>query len=170
MTLRELSCSPIIIGTRELRAQGWDAPWRKLLLSRLELLCRHLWSVGVGDVFVDGSFATNKLRPGDIDGYFVCDFETFCLTQLPQLLALDAAWDLSRRSPDAAGKVKPLMWHQYRIELFPHFLPPFECQSIAANDADGSPLTFPEFFRRDRENLPRGILRIRADSDDVDPQ
>jgi len=160
LTLASLRAAVLVTGTPALRAMGWDGVWRASLVDRLEILCRHLWVVGIVDVFVDGSFVTDKLRPGDIDGYFVCDFERFQRDQWPRLLLLDPVWDTRRRLPDAYGKLKPLMWHRYRVELFPHFLPPFEATSVAAMNPAGQAVSFPDFFRFGRDGKPRGIVRV----------
>lgn len=74
--------------------------------------------------------------------------------------AWDEAWNLLRRLPDAHGKLKPLMWHKYRVELFPHYLPPFESQAVGITAASGRPILFPDLFRMTREGTPRGIVRI----------
>ena len=48
-------------------AGSWDAPWRERLVDNFEVLTRQLWSVGVRDVFADGSFVEDKDHPNDID-------------------------------------------------------------------------------------------------------
>ncbi len=142
----------------------WDAAWRSHLVDNLSILCGHLWSVGIDAVYADGSFCTDKDRPGDIDGYYVCDFEEFLRDQFPRLAGFDPAWDLTKRSPDQSGKPKPLMWHSYRVELFPMFRPPLDFLSRAAQDPLGQPILFGEFFRRARSGGKRGIVRILQES------
>jgi len=44
----------------------WDIAWRSILVRNLALLVPQLWSEGVTEIFVDGSFVEDKLRPGDI--------------------------------------------------------------------------------------------------------
>jgi hypothetical protein len=159
MTLTTLRASILVEGTSG-GDPSWDQPWRSQLVDNLEILCGHLASVGITEVFADGSFATNKSRPGDIDGYYPCDFMNYLQHQLPRLITKDEAWDLTRRVPDAHGKLKPLMWHRYRVELFPQYNPPFHALSRAADDLLGRPVLFPEFFRHTRAGTPRGIVRI----------
>jgi hypothetical protein len=53
----------------------WDALWRAKLVDNLEVLTRQLWSIGIRDIYADGSFAEDKDHPNDIDGYFVCDLK-----------------------------------------------------------------------------------------------
>ena len=36
-------------------------------------MVKHLWSVGITEIFIDGSFVEDKDHPNDIDGYFVCE-------------------------------------------------------------------------------------------------
>lgn len=138
----------------------WDVSWRAHLVDQLSVLCVHLREVGITEIYADGSFATDKLHPGDIDGYFVCDYQTFVRDQHQRLIARDAAWDYSQRRPDAHGKRKLLMWHRYQVELFPQFTPPFESLIPAATSRAGGPVLFPEFFRHTRAGQPRGIVRI----------
>lgn len=159
LSLSELRKSVLVVGGAGC-GEGWDAQWRLHLVDQLELLCGHLDRVGISAIFADGSFVTDKPRPGDIDGYFDCDLGEFHSNQLPRLVALDDAWDLRRRAPDQYGKPKPLMWHRYRVELFPNYMPPFESLATAALNPQGIPVLVPEFFRRARDGRERGIVRI----------
>lgn len=154
MTLAALRQSPLVRGFGA--GGAWDESWRSTLVDHLRVLCLQLWSVGVTDVFIDGSFCTDKAHPGDIDGYYACDHSS----QRPKLLALDPIWDMGKRRPNRIGQPKPLMWHQYRIELFPLFAPPFEFFSRAATGSHGQPIFFDEFFRHSRAGTPRGIVRV----------
>jgi hypothetical protein len=55
------------------------------------------------------------------------------------------------------------MWHQYRVELYPHFsgLP------SGILDEYGHELEFPSAFRRSRrDGRPRGIIKIRRPAGD----
>jgi hypothetical protein len=160
MSLASLRESVLVNGTRNPGSEDWDAHWRAHLVDQLGVLCGHLWNVGISEIFVDGSFVTDKSHPGDIDGYFVCEFGQFHSNQFRRLLDLDPVWDLRTKSLDVMGKPKPLMWHKYSVELFPHFLPPFSDQSAATIDQAGRAVLFPEFFRYGRDGKPRGIVRI----------
>ena len=62
--------------------------------------------------------------------------------------------------PDAVGKAKLPMWHQYRVELYPVFEPPF--QSLSAKGT--SRVTIDEFFRRTRDGRRRGVVQIIRES------
>ncbi|MDN4524930.1 DUF6932 family protein [Fictibacillus fluitans] len=74
MTINELKRSLLVHGP------GDDSPWdyakRLYLVNNLEVLVKELWSVGIDEIFIDGSFVEDKASPGDIDGYFVADPQT----------------------------------------------------------------------------------------------
>jgi hypothetical protein len=73
VSFEELRRSMLTVGPgMAIDARSWDAPWRERLVDNFEVLTRQLWSVGVRDVFADGSFVEDKDHPNDIDGYFVC--------------------------------------------------------------------------------------------------
>lgn len=49
------------------------------------------------------------------------------------------------------------MWHQYRVELYPHF----PGLSSGIHDRQGNELEFPSAFRQSRrDGEPRGIIQI----------
>lgn len=99
-TLTELRASLLVSGPPD-PPQAWDGAWRLYLVGELELLAGDLWTVGIDRIFIDGSFVTEKPRPGDIDGYFVVDFSKF-VHQSTQLRGLREAWDLHAREAEAA--------------------------------------------------------------------
>jgi hypothetical protein len=159
-TFSELRSSHLVTGER-VRASGWDSTWRAQLVDNLELFVRQLWQVGVERIFVNGSFVTAKPRPGDIDAYFECEVNQYphiivgLLQQEPTL-----PWDLARRPIDRiSGDPKPIMWHVYRIEIFPHFTD--HPQPTGIHDETGRILYFPTLFRRDKETgRPKGVIQI----------
>ena len=55
----------------------WDIDWRSFLVGNLEIMVNQLWTVGINEIFIDGSFVENKIHPNDIDGYFVVDLQHF---------------------------------------------------------------------------------------------
>jgi hypothetical protein len=128
----------------------WDAAWRNLLVENLEILAIQLWKIGIRDIFADGSFAEDKAHPNDIDGYFVCDpamLRSGALTR--QLNLLDPfkvwTWDPTSRKRFRGYPKKQLpMWHQYRVELYPHA--PGLLSGI--RDQYGHELEFPSAFRQ----------------------
>lgn len=165
LTLDELRRSLLVAGSGDEDVYPhWDAVWRRQLVENLEILVGQLWQVGVMEIFVDGSFAEDKDHPNDIDGYFNCDLKHLASGDLErELNLLDPhkvwTWDpASRRTYRGYPKKQLPMWHQYRVELYPH-VPGLPC---GINDRFGNELAFPAAFRRSRrDGGPRGIVRIQ---------
>jgi hypothetical protein len=162
LTLAELRASHLVTGEGN-PSSSWDQEWRALLVDNLTILAQQLWAVGITDIFVDGSFVEDKDRPGDIDGYFTCDIVALASGQLENdLNRLDPyrvwtwAWDRRRPGPDSVKAQLP-MWHQYRVELYPHILG----LSSGITDRYGNELEFPSAFRQSRGYLPKGIVVLR---------
>jgi hypothetical protein len=161
LTLDELRASALVSGSG-VGSSTWDARWRAHLVESLATLVRQLWQVGVRDIFADGSFVEDKDHPNDIDGYFVCDLKTFASGELQrQLNLLDPhkvwTWDpTERRAVRGYPKKQLPMWHQYRVELYPHY-----GQFSGIRDSFGNELEFPSAFRLSRrDGKPRGIIKI----------
>jgi hypothetical protein len=68
-------------------------------------------------------------------------------------------WDPAQRRPYRGYPKKQLpMWHQYRVELYPHV-----GQPSGIRDRFGNELEFPSAFRLSRrDGRPRGIVKIGA--------
>jgi hypothetical protein len=165
VSFAELRQSVLVVGPRPV--SNWDGAWRAHLVDNLELLVKQLWHVGITEIFADGSFAEDKDHPNDIDGYFVCDLNSLKSGDLIRRLnLLDPykiwTWDPSSRRPYQGHAKKQLpMWHQYRVELYPHVIGlGIGCGIF---DKHGNELEFPSAFRQSRNNgAPRGIVKIRA--------
>jgi len=164
VTFDELRDSVLVVGPSEGSSwlEGWDAEWREHLTYQAETLCGQLWSAGVGDVFLDGSFVEAKGHPNDIDGYFACDARRVVTGELErELNQIDPkscwTWDpAARRSYRGYAKRQLPMWHTYRVELYPHYE-----QLSGITDEHGQPLTFPAAFRkRRRDGEPKGIVKV----------
>jgi len=159
----ELRESILVVGPRDRTScPNWDAPWRRKLVDNLEVMVRQLWQVGIAGIFIDGSFTEDKDHPNDIDGYFVCDLRRLASGELErELNLLDPykvwTWDPASRRPYRGYPKRQLpMWHQYRVELYPHF-----GQPSGLRDEHGHELEFPAAFRRSRrDGRPRGIVKI----------
>ncbi len=161
LTLDELRSSLLVVGPRP-ADPCWDASWRARLVDHLETLTHQLWAVGINEIFVDGSFAEDKLHPNDIDRYFVCDLRRLASGELERdLNQIDPhkvwTWDPDARRPVVgSAKAQLPMWHQYRVELYPHV-----GQLSGITDSFGHELEFPAAFRRSRRSgAPRGIVKI----------
>lgn len=165
VSIDELKRSSLVLGPAEPSVcPHWDAAWREKLVENLEILARQLWQVGISEIFADGSFAEDKDHPNDIDGYFECDLRRLASGDLQRdLNLLDPhkvwTWDPATRRPYRGYPKKQLpMWHQYRVELYPHV--PGVASGIC--DANGNELEFPAAFRQSRtDGRPRGIVKIR---------
>jgi len=122
VSFEQLKQSVLVSGVGQ---STWDTPWRLQLVNNLEILTRQLWSIGLEEVFADGSFAEDKDHPNDIDGYFECELDLIRTGELTrQLNLLDPykvwTWDpAARRSFRGYPKKQLPMWHQYRVELYP---------------------------------------------------
>lgn len=171
MTLAALRESSLVIGRNEPGwSSSWNAEWRLRLVDNLTVLVHQLWSVGIDEIFIDGSFVEDKDHPNDIDGYFVCDAMRFATGEIEHALnRVDPAkcwtWDhRSRRPYRGYPKLQLPMWHAYRVELYPHY-----AGVIAGHDEHGNALEFPAFFRKcRRSNEPKGIVRlIKSETDEL---
>lgn len=167
LTLDELRESSLVWEPDDLaESSSWDVDWRRELVDNLVVLVRQLWQVGIAEIFVDGSFVEDKDHPNDIDGYFECDLKHLASGRLEQELnRLDPhkvwTWDpVSRRLDRETGKKQLPMWHQYRVELFPHV-----GQFSGILDPHGNELEFPAAFRLSRRGIPKGIIKIVRDHD-----
>ena len=163
LTLDQLRASMLVLGPDDPgECPTWDAPWREKLVDNLSVLVGQLGQVGIRDVFVDGSFVEDKDHPNDIDGYFACELARLASGDLErELNLLDShkvwTWDPASRRPYRGYPKKQLpMWHQYRVELYPHF-----GQVCGICDRYGHELTFPSAFRQRRsDGRPKGIIKI----------
>jgi len=163
--LDELRESVLVVGPKDAAAYPmWDGPWRRHLVDNLVVLVKQLWQAGITEIFVDGSFAEDKDHPNDIDGYFVCDLMRLASGELQrELNLLDPhkvwTWAPASRRPYRGYPKRQLpMWHQYRVEFYPHF----RGLLSGVRDEHGNELEFPSAFRRSRrDGKPRGIVMIR---------
>ena len=166
-TFSQLRSSLLVVGNGS--SPNWDSVWRNALVDNLEILTKQLCSVGITEIFIDGSFVENKDRPNDIDGYFDTGIASVNLTtmknfenQVSQLNNIDPhkiwTWDPQARifDPRSAKSQLP-MWMRYRVELYPHI----EGMFSGIRDGSGNNLMFPSAFRQSRRNfIPKGIVKI----------
>jgi len=161
MTLEELLASPLVENP-SVTNPHWDGKWRKYLVEQLAILAGQLWTVGISEIFINGSFVEDRDHPNDIDGYFHCDLKRLASGDLArELNLLDPykiwTWDPTSRRPYRGYTKRQLpMWHQYRVELYPHY-----GQMCGIEDAHGNELEFPAAFRRSkRGDLAKGIIKL----------
>ena len=170
LSLEELRKSKLVLGFGEPRHEpNWDASWREMLVDNLSILVKQLWQVGIGEIFVDGSFVENKDHPNDIDGYFHCELLHLASGDLQrELNLLDLykvwTWEPKSRMPYRGYPKKQLpMWHRYRVELYPHYSFPGVVSRTGIKDEHGNDLEFPAAFRRTRrDGKQKGIVKIKT--------
>ena len=146
----------------------WDVQWRKELLLRARVLTEQMWSVGIEDIYLDGSFVEDKDHPNDIDGYFDPHLSMYSKDDMEKFekivsnlnsLDLHKVWDWdhrSRRPYKGYSKGQLPMWHFYRVEFYPHL-----GQGTQVTDKHGNDLQFPSAFRQSRTGFKqKGILKI----------
>lgn len=118
-------------------------PRRRWLIQGLRKAVAAFRAAGTEEIYIDGSFCTAKPDPADIDGYWVEPDERV-------YERIDAYWiDFELVFVPHLRKWKWRMWSEHGVEFFIH-------PSMSATPGAG----FPEFFRRDREGRPRGLIRI----------
>lgn len=110
---------------------GWNVR-RRRLLTGLRRLAINLRDAGCTFFLVDGSFVTASAKPKDYDA--CCDFSGINVGKVDLRI-----FDFDNRSEMKA---------EYFGEVFPeHYV------------ADGR-YTFREFFQSDRDDVPKGIVRL----------
>lgn len=158
LTIQELKESLLVNGPND--GTLWDQKWRLYLVEQLEIMVKQLWSVGVQEIFIDGSFVENKAHPNDIDGYFECSiYDLPTIVRELNIMEPDKiwTWDSRSRKPYKGYTKKQLpMWHKYRVELYPEY-----GQYSGIPDEYGNNLLFPSAFRQTRDTFrPKGIIKI----------
>lgn len=114
------------------------------MLAGLACALRDLRAAGCKRAYIDGSFITTKEHPGDFDACWDLDGVDFDVID-EVLLTFDAG----RRAQKA----------KYRGELFP---------ADAAADPLGT--LFRDFFQRDRDGNPKGIIVIDLEDFERSPE
>jgi len=118
-------------------------PRRRWLTKGLRAGVEAFWAAGIEEIYIDGSFCTEKPDPGDIDGYWV--------EPDPGVYdRIDPYWiDFELIYVAHVRKWKWRMWADHGIEFFIH-------PAMHARPEMG----FPEFFRQDRDGRRRGVIRV----------
>jgi hypothetical protein len=113
---------------------GWGRR-RKNLVDGLEMALRLMGNCGIQRVYVDGSFVTDKDRPGDIDGCY----------DIPPGANLAAMYPIWPWTPTNRAMSKAM----FGVELAP---------SRAPATHSGEP--YISFFQKDRDGNRRGIVSL----------
>ncbi|MFJ9900166.1 DUF6932 family protein [Streptomyces sp. NPDC091280] len=112
---------------------GWNFK-RKDLLVGLHYVVKSLVEFGVTEFYLDGSFVTNKVRPGDVEVIY-----------MPPKGVDTRQWGLfSFAQHDTLKK-------RYKIDLWPYPSP---------QPTSSGYVTIKEFFSSDLDDVPKGIVRL----------
>jgi hypothetical protein len=112
-------------------------------LKGLRAAVKAFWLAGIEDIFIDGSFCTDKPDPGDVDGYWVEPDDGV-------YDRIDPYWiDFEMILVPHVRKRKWRMWVDHGVEFFIH--PAMQARAMVG---------FPEFFRQDRDGVPRGVIQV----------
>lgn len=137
--------------------QNWDTPWRLKLFEELKRRCHELYSIGIDEVYVDGSYATDKAHPNDIDGYFVVPRRWWLDQGEEALKALDPDFWRFEIVPNDEGHAAYPMAFSHNIELFPMYREHTPEYAVCPELIDPKI----QFFRTDRySRKAKGIFRI----------
>jgi hypothetical protein len=110
---------------------------RSNLIAGLKIGMEHLRAAGCAIIYIDGSFVTDKLVPGDFDACWKT--EGVDMKQLSAIAPALLKFDNKRADQKAV----------YGGEFFPAGVP-----------ADRSGTLFLDFFQIDRNGKPKGIIAI----------
>ncbi|MEI8390838.1 MAG: hypothetical protein WCG23_13250 [bacterium] len=135
ITIPDLYKHPILAGSEK----------RLKLINSLKEACEFYWSHGIDEIFVDGSFASIKEEPRDIDGYI--SVESAIDPRYLKILSSGSIWGDYKTIDAETGKF--LMWSKHRIEFYVH----------PVHIAFGI-MYFPDFFTNPTKYLDKGILKI----------
>ncbi len=127
-----------VVSFKEIEEHFCFNEYRWKLFRKAVPAIKNLIAAGVEDIYLDGSFAEIKPRPNDIDGYWVPNPHVDSSRIDPVLLDF--------RNQRAAMKKK------YGVDFF------------SANQLEktkGKP--FLEFFQKDRDGKPKGILKVKLE-------
>ena len=113
---------------------GFSPKRRSLIEEGLELVTRELVSMGVLELYVDGSFVEQDPSPGDLDGYV--------LTESPSKVYQKIA------------ERQELWLMQYRMDIWP---------AATDVEGEGSQSYFEQLFSHTADDSPRpkGIVKLK---------
>ncbi|MFA7657914.1 MAG: hypothetical protein WCY19_00610 [Candidatus Gastranaerophilaceae bacterium] len=110
---------------------------RKNLIYSLKEACEIYWSYGIYEIYVNGSFATIKEYPNDIDGYLRVDVKS---ESFIKLTSSGNIWGQLQ----SIGTYKLPMWHKYKIEFY----------------VENKYEQFHNFFTHSKDGIERGIIKL----------
>ena len=127
----------------QIRKRLGFTPRRRWLLKGLRHAVEAFWAAGIEEIYIAGSFCTEKPDPGDVDGYWVEPDEHV-------YDRIDPYWiDFELVLVPRERRWKWRMWIDCGVEFFIH-------PAMRASPE----MSFPVFFRQDRNGQPRGMVQI----------
>jgi hypothetical protein len=163
-TLDEIENSFLVTGAG-LDLPDWAAQSRKSLVDNLRTVVTIFRDVGgVKDIFVNGSFVTERESPSDIDGYFTLvdvtewrsgEFQRRLNERDPSVTPI-WTWRKEDRVSCFTPSKRPPYWCRYFVDLQPDL-------GLRSDilGPDGTFLTIPDAFRQVTETRTRkGIIRL----------
>lgn len=114
---------------------------RKLLMTGLKLAIQQFKEAGVKQIYVDGSFTTDKEDPADIDGCWSVEGEIDETKIDPDFWKWENDYECLQSRERIKGK--------YHLDFF-----------IAEWIEGESNKPFPQFFQTNRDGYPKGIVKI----------
>ena len=128
MTIEKLLNNKILGGTER----------RKNLIYSLKEACNVYWEYGITEIYANGSFATMKPFPNDIDGYIRVDFQS---KEFENLTNSGSVWGKFYGYHNKKDKFQ--MWYEHKIEFY-----------LEENNV------FNYFFTHSRDGVERGIIKV----------
>jgi hypothetical protein len=111
---------------------------RRELLDGLKIGLTHLKNMGCRCVWIDGSFISAKNRPGDFDVCWNINEVNIPYLELMYPALLDFENGRARQKQKYGGEFFPSSW----------------------NAVKNPPITYLDFFQKDRNDNPKGIIKI----------
>lgn len=111
---------------------------RKSLIYSLEEACETYRYYGIDEIYANGSFATMKPIPNDIDGYIIVDTKS---ENFRQLVESSSVWGQFKGKYHEKDKMP--MWYEHKVEFY------IEIENV-----------FHDFFTHSRDGIERGIIKI----------
>ncbi len=126
-------------------------PERIKLINSLKLACKTYWSYEINEIYANGSFATSKPIPNDIDGYLQVSYTD---PGFLKLIRSNSIWG-NFKGKNHSGDKMP-MWHEHKIEFY-----------IDDPDFSGKNFNPFNFFTHSREGIKRGIIKVIQSKGDI---
>lgn len=134
----------------EVKARFGGTSWRVRLLYGLRQACRAFYRAGVRQVYLDGSFVSNKKKPNDYDVCWNPSQPGLNLDRLPRCL-------------HPCHRDSSLQKRTYRGEFYPESTLVHEGLVCGIEG-----MTIVEFFQRGRDGKDKGIVLLNLEGVDDD--